>query len=519
MDELRQIIDQKTVKPTLFHMNLSTTILDLSDESSSEKIHWTLRDAFEGVQIFGGIGSGKTSGSGNTLARAYLRKGFGGLVLCAKPDECKRWKDLASLENRGHDVIVFSEKRDGEKPYYFNPLDYESRRKVDGKGGGQTFNLVNLFMQIYQMGHVISGEGLASGGERFWDNALKRCLSRMIDFLTLAGELITVENMYRLISESLTSKELEYFVELRKKSDKDSKDTLTEWAKLNFYVRSYLKCMKKLRSSTQENSEVEIIQLRKQIETVRNYFEREFANLAEKTKTIIVESFLGLAEPFQGGILKKYFSAGTNLKPEAIFNEGKIVILDFPIKNYLDSGVYAQGIFKLLFQQAVERRTYQEGVDKPVFLWVDESQNFINAYDQIFQTTARSSGVSTVFITQNISNYYVAIGGKNATARVDSLLGNLSTKIFHNNNDYVTNEWAAKLIGKSWQNIESYNVGHHQSFGVSKQYHWSVEPDKFSILRKGGDKNDFLVDAVIVLSDEVSNERNYMLRTFNQKTR
>lgn len=33
---------------------------------------------------FGSIGSGKTSGSGQALALAYLRAGFGGLVLCAK---------------------------------------------------------------------------------------------------------------------------------------------------------------------------------------------------------------------------------------------------------------------------------------------------------------------------------------------------------------------------------------------------------------------------------------------------
>ncbi|GJM16879.1 MAG: hypothetical protein DHS20C13_22060 [Thermodesulfobacteriota bacterium] len=203
--------------------------------------------------------------------------------------------------------------------------------------------------------------------------------------------------------------------------------------------------------------------------------------------------------------------------PEVIFQEGKIIILDFPIKSYLDSGIYAQGLFKLLFQQAVERRVYQPEKDIPVFLWVDESQNFLNTYDQIFQTTARSAGVSTVFITQNISNYYVAIGGKNPEARVNSLLGNLSTKIFHNNNDYVTNEWASKLIGKTWKNIESMNIGQTQSFGLSKQYHWEVEPSEFSRLRKGGENNDFEVDAVIVMSDEVASEKNYLFRTFKQK--
>ena len=124
---------------------------------------------FQGVQIFGGIGSGKTSGSGQTLARAFLRKGFGGLVLCAKPDERGNWVKMAEQENRINDLKIFCKPKLGEKEFFFNPLNYEAARK----DGGDTFNLVNLFMQIYQMGRVISGEGLSSGGERFWDNAFK----------------------------------------------------------------------------------------------------------------------------------------------------------------------------------------------------------------------------------------------------------------------------------------------------------------------------------------------------------
>ena len=54
--------------------------------------YFTLRDACQGVLITGGIGSGKTSGSGQALAGAYLRAGMGGLVLCAKPEEAQQWR-------------------------------------------------------------------------------------------------------------------------------------------------------------------------------------------------------------------------------------------------------------------------------------------------------------------------------------------------------------------------------------------------------------------------------------------
>ena len=36
---------------------------------------WKVRDAFAGVQIFGGIGSGKSSGSGKTIAKSFLKNG------------------------------------------------------------------------------------------------------------------------------------------------------------------------------------------------------------------------------------------------------------------------------------------------------------------------------------------------------------------------------------------------------------------------------------------------------------
>ena len=59
--------------------------------SFSPKDHWTLRDACQGTQIMGGTGSGKTSGTGRAIAMAFLRAGFGGLVLCAKPVELREY--------------------------------------------------------------------------------------------------------------------------------------------------------------------------------------------------------------------------------------------------------------------------------------------------------------------------------------------------------------------------------------------------------------------------------------------
>jgi len=109
---------------------------------------------------------------------------------------------------------------------------------------------------------------------------------------------------------------------------------------------------------------------------------------------------------------------------------GKIVILDLPQKEFNELGVYAQALFKFSWQRSVERRKPVWNT-RPVFLWADESQFFCNSYDVLFQTTARSARVATVYLTQNIPNYHLALGGsRRAEPFVESLLGNLNTKIF-----------------------------------------------------------------------------------------
>ena len=70
----------------------------------------------------------------------------------------------------------------------------------------------------------------------------------------------------------------------------------------------------------------------------------------------------------------------------------------------------------------------------------------------MFQTTCRSARVATVLLSQNVSNFYAALGGnEKGNAEADSLFANLNTKIYHANSDPVTNEWASNTIGRTRQ--------------------------------------------------------------------
>ena len=97
------------------------------------------------------------------------------------------------------------------------------------------------------------------------------------------------------------------------------------------------------------------------------------------------------------------------------------------MKEFGDAGRAAQVVYKYLWQQATERRAISNQTI-PVFLWVDEAQNFVTEYDMQFQATARSTRACTVYLTQNLPNYYAIMGGSHGKYRVDSLIGNFANQ-------------------------------------------------------------------------------------------
>ncbi len=533
-----------------------------------ERDYWRLVDAVRGVQIFGGIGSGKSSGSGRDLALTFLKSGFGGIVLTGKVDEKDRWeeyfKDTPSRSD--HDRIVFEP---GGK-YKFNPLKYELERAPE-QGGGYTDNIVSLFMSIVKMGNRIDGSSEGAGKEPFWILAMERCIKASVDLLKLAkkgkdleekskvefivtnqefnpisesGHLdLTINNIAKVLRDTPTGNgHYNKFFKLNEPDTSEHHKQLQAWANESYTVYClvwaawYITCLeeklnvranelKQLKTSNTYEYERVLPKFKKQQEhlesnsrtfdVISSYFLSELSTLAEKTRSSILEHFFAFAAPFRSGLLADYFAMDTSdeILPERTF-EGKVIILNFPVKKYLQLGVYAQAIYKKLWQQAVERRKVGK-MTRPVFIWIDEAQYFINQDDVMFQTTARSSKACTVLISQNISNYYATIGGANSKALVDSLLGNLATKIFHNNNDHVTNEWASNTIEKDYRNVQTTS---DTKVSISKEYQYQFLPKNFTLLKTGGERNDRKIHAVITVADKKwSNDKNFVIASFQQK--
>src|ERR1700745_3435266 len=91
---------QRGLEPSLSNWPLDLPLVRFSRRDADL---WTLGDACQGVLIMGENGSGKTSGSGQLIARKFLQNGFGGLVLCFKTDEADLWRQYLKRAGREPD--------------------------------------------------------------------------------------------------------------------------------------------------------------------------------------------------------------------------------------------------------------------------------------------------------------------------------------------------------------------------------------------------------------------------------
>lgn len=519
--------------------NLSDPILDtalfrLPLRSGEPGPSWTVRRACEGTQVFGATGSGKTSGSGRTLALAMLRAAirtglvpnpirFGGLVLTAKPDELGVWVGnqpehdgrfgYCQLADREHDVVVLGTDLDryldwglpvlhdeaGQpRPYRFNFLDYE---RTASPQEDLVANIVAVFMTALGSERVRS-----SNADPYWEDALRQLLINAVDLVLLARGRVSMDDITKVILTAPQSRDQARSGEWQRTSD----------------------CWRCL---DEANAREDLKPPRREdLRQVVHYWLLDFAGLTERTRSVVVSSFTSKATALLRSPLRELLAAGetdADVMPEASMR-GKIIILDLSVKRYGEVGRFAQVLYKTVWQRAIERRTLSPQNPSPVFLWADESQHFVTREDVLFQQTARSALAASVYLTQNLPNYYAVMEARDSRAATDSLLGNFHTKIFHVNGDPVTNEWAERLFGRvlrtrtaqqlhyqpeSHGQQQQGQAGDRQSYGTSSQPSWEprVPAIEFTQLRKGGPP-DFISDAIVWLDGSP------FLASFSQRT-
>jgi hypothetical protein len=478
--------------------------LDLSRRllSFSKGDHFDIGLACEGVMILGRSGAGKSSASGRRIALSYLAAGFGGLVFCAKHDEVRAWQEYAKISGRSDDLIIFN----AENPWRFNFLDYEVQRK--GRGAGLMENLRKLLVTIGEITKRDAGkEGGGQQDGAYWEDTKNQLLRNLIDLVLMAKGRITVSDLFDVLNSAPSS------LDQTRSADWQKNSALFQYLK-EAYLRP--------KSKAQEGD----------YDVVHDFWMQKFPKLAEKTRGIIESTFTAMTDVLNRGMLKALFCKETNITPQAV-EDGKIIVIDLPITEYSEVGLYAAAIWKYCTQMSLQRRDVATS-PRPVFLWQDEAQHFILNSDALFQSTCRSYKVSNVILTQNISNFFAQMGGKSSESLVKSLFGNLNTRVFHANGDSDTNTWMSESIGKGRILMANSNTSRdpadamtaalgigasRTTAGVSEIYDFLIQPAVASTFRTGGPANRWLVDSVIFRSGWCfhATGRPYLFYTFSQK--
>lgn len=478
----------------------------------------TMRDYFASFGIFGGVGGGKTSGPAAHLFLAGLQKNMGAVCFSVKASETRWLKKLIKLAGREKDMVVFSK----DSGLNFSLLEHELYRQ--GAGARELDNIINMLMQIYQLGKNYKAGGSSESKDKFWDDAMLRAVKSCIQLLLLAGRPVTIKNMRKVLVDAFNEADLHRYNNiwaiLKDQGTTDEEKELQwnaykEWCAENYF----LSCFEQVNSNEQLTSE-EL----ETLEVLGDYWLKGFPLMSERTTSIVIEMFHALVDPFMDGILKQHFSNGVSpeLMPEQTYREHKIIIVDFPVKEYGLAGVYAAGIYKLCFQQAMERRIVEDE-ESPVgvMLYADEVQNILSpSYDTQFVLTARSCAVSCIFITQSIHNISFAMGHESPQEKAKAMLSNLSTKVFCNNSCVETNTWGADLIGKA--NIKNTSSTLYEDKGGNKTFNHSrihkVPSEHFSTLKNGSAANKYIVEAIVHKGGKSwRNNENFLEGRFDQR--
>ncbi len=493
--------------------DLDTPLIEMPSSTGYDT--WTIRHACSGVAVFGATGSGKTSASGRLLALKYLMAGWGGLALTVKPDDVELWRSYCAMTGRLDDLIVIEP---GGK-HTFNIIDHAA-----GHGLGEltaTDNIVEVLTQVIEAGQT---KDSGKGDDTFWSDQTRLLLINTLDLCKLAFNRVSIQAIHDIIQTIPRGEDAtlnlsdgdKAFHQAFKAAGVNVNRKIDTWAAtLTEAEKSGLQD-----DTAYERALLDAIPDARLFKFVDGYFIDEFIPLSEKTRSIIQVSvsvfmFSLLREPFYSLFCKNL----STVTPESCF-DGKIVIINLPVKLYQKVGRDIQMAAKLLFVKSWERRDVNLQ-PRPCFLFVDEAQTFLTENDAEFLTTARSSRIATVFMSQSLSNYYSVMGGQKADYRVKSLMGNFGTKIYHANTDELTNEAASKLIGDAFFEDQTESVTVAQNFsqtrGRSLKLERVVRPEQFVKLLTGGPKNNLRVEGYMHRQGEgFSNGWNHIKMTFKQ---
>lgn len=510
--------------PVPYFADLETPLLEFGNE------RWSTRAASEATAIFGSPGSGKSSGPAKALARAYLSAGMGGLILCAKIGEADVWRGYAAECGRQDDLIVIDESARER----FNILNYAAA--TIGRPGFER-NLVSLMEKLAEAARVAddkSGGGDKEG--RFYYDTASRWLSSAFPLLLLAYGSVSMKQLYEMVSSAPGS-----VADVKKEIDNitsGSQQGISSFCLRTIYLAGEgLKAKAAQRGVTPESlPEAQDFDLYAEVWT------DEIPGSDVRERSIVSSILRNLTGAFATGKLRELFCTDTTVVPE-MAREGKIIIIDLPALRYGPTGIVAQTVFKYLYGLSMQNEAIT-ATTRFCFLAVDECQFFLSSSDDDLLSTARSSKLCILYVTQDLPTYFARVG-KDSRDKAESILSKFGTLMFLASTSRETCLAAAEIIGKEYQEeiVFTTSDAREQRSGASRhdehggfdggdgktrsesharqyRYEFSVPPDVFAWrLRTGGPRNDYKVDAIIIRNGAQwkSTGRHWLQAEFTQR--
>lgn len=456
---------------------------------------WTVGDSFQGAQIFGSTGSGKSTGSMAAICRSFLKAGYGGLFLTVKAEDRETYTRYVREAGRMDDLLVFSP----DNLLRYNFIRDEQEQSPDKTGLAE--NLTSLIMTLAELGSIDGAGG--RDDDRYFRLEGARLARNGLLTLALGRPSFTVADLHTLVVPAPASPE---------------QVTSESWQQHSFCFR----CLRAADDAPKTESQ------RADFELALTYFLNEWPNLSSRTRSVVQSTLTSATDLLSRGAARDMIaSPSPNVSP-AMMYDGAVMIADFPVLVYRDVARLIQVILKFMWQRHHARRDTAHNA-RPTFIVCDESQVLLVDEDARFQAISRSTRTAVVYATQSISSYLETLG-QQAEPRLHTLLGNLQLRICHQQTDIRTVQYLQELIGRSRQLMASGNSGSGEdwlaplfggrssaSAGYSEVWEHEIQAGDVNGLAKGGAPH-FLTEAIVYQGGKrFPGGRTWMKTAFRQR--
>jgi hypothetical protein len=427
----------------------------------------SIEDAFAGIALLGGPGSGKTTGPLAEITLNLLRHGFGILWLCAKVGEYEdRVLPTCKLAGRLSDVKRFAP--DGAESCDLLSAELSAP-------GGSIDSAASMLDMLASSGGKQTSHG--NGDAQFFQEMESKAFRRAIAVKWLATGSCSLVDLYMMF-ESAPLSEAEAHSE--------------EWRAKSFLWKVLMEGMHKCPNHHD-------------FALGARFFMQEWARLSDRTRSVCAAMTSNLLDKFMSGPMARMVASGQDtLDVTGFVLGGGVLACDMPVLRFQEQGVFTAIILKTLVQRATLRRDTHTN-PRPVAIIADEAQFFmVPSQDMMMQTVARQSRLISVVAFQNLPMMYTALSGDmKAQQEVDGWLSCHMTKIALANTCVTTGEYFSKLFGYSWEDVWGESIpgstdysfsddvfgrrqrsGGAPSFNRSPNWRPDVPPEEFARLQK-----------------------------------